>query len=365
MDLLQCYESNNTSSSEEECLTERQSRSVYLVTYSQADMAKFPTCEVFARAIVESFSTGTAKVVQWVCCREKHRKGGDHYHLAIKLDRNQRWMMSKRYLQRTCGITVHYSNRHHNYYSAWLYVTKSDREFKESDGHPDIRNRGEPRTDVASRGRRQSARRQDDTEQGGDGDDTPNSDDSERDRNESNNPRKKRRSAFELSEIVVEKGITTVTELQALASKQKSEGKTDLAEFIVNRAPRVVSDIVKTAWDMENADAILQRSRKSRMLLLEEAGEGDCVDGCDVQWRLCAEEILENNGIDVELFRTAVNELLLRGRGKNRNLLLTGPTNCGKSFLLNPLKVIYRTFCNPATGISYYGNGVCVGKKFG
>ena len=38
------------------------------------------------------------------------------------------------------------------------------------------------------------------------------------------------------------------------------------------------------------------------------------------------------------------------GRGKNRNLLLTGPTNCGKSFLLNPLKVIYRTFCNPATG---------------
>ena len=150
MDLLQCYESNNTSSSEEECLTERQFRSVYLVTYSQADMAKFPTREVFARAIVESFSTGTAKVVQWVCCREKHRKGGDHYHLAIKLDRNQRWMMSKRYLQRTYGITVHYSNRHHNYYSAWLYVTKSDREFKESDRHPDLRNRGEPRTDVAS-----------------------------------------------------------------------------------------------------------------------------------------------------------------------------------------------------------------------
>ena len=87
------------------------------------------------------------------------------------------------------------------------------------------------------------------------------------------------------------------------------------------------------------------------MLLLEEAREGDCVDGCDGQWRLCAEEILENNGIDVELFRTAVNELLLHGRGKNRSLLVTAPTNCGKSFLLNPLKVIYRTFCNPATGL--------------
>ena len=151
-------------------------------------------------------------------------------------------------------------------------------------------------------------------------------------------------------EIVVEKQIRSVTELHALAREQKSLGKTDLAEFILNRVPRVVSDIVKTAWDMEHAEATLQRSRKSRMLLLEEAGESDCVDGCDGQWRLCAQEILEENDIGVELFRTAVNELLLRGRGKNRNLLLTGPTNCGKSFLLNPLKVIYRTFCNPATG---------------
>ena len=59
-------------------------------------------------------------------------------------------------------------------------------------------------------------------------------------------------------------------------------------EFTVKRAPRVVSDIVKTAWDIENPDATLQRSRKSRMLLLGEAGEGDCVNGCDGQWRLCA-----------------------------------------------------------------------------
>ena len=350
MDSLQCYNSNSSSSSEDECLTEREFRSVYLVTYSQADVAKFPTRKVFARAIVESFSTGTAKVVQWVCCQEKHRKGGYHYHLAIKLDRNQRWMMSKRHLQRTCGITVHYSSRHHNYYSAWLYVTKSDREFKESSGHPDLRNRGEPRTEEASRRRTQSARRAEDTEQGEDGDESQSNSDSETDGNKSNNPRKRRLSAFEVSEIVVEKQIRSVTELHALAREQKSLGKTDLAEFILNRVPRVVSDIVKTAWDMEHAEATLQRSRKSRMLLLEEAGESDCVDGCDGQWRLCAQEILEENDIGVELFRTAVNELLLRGRGKNRNLLLTGPTNCGKSFLLNPLKVIYRTFCNPATG---------------
>ena len=91
--------------------------------------------------------------------------------------------MSKRYLQRTYGITVHYSSRHHNYYSAWLYVTKSDRQFKQSSGHPDLRNQGEPRTDLASRGRRKRARREHNTERGGNGsNETPNSDDSESDR---------------------------------------------------------------------------------------------------------------------------------------------------------------------------------------
>jgi hypothetical protein len=40
--------------------------------------------------------------------------------------------------------------------------------------------------------------------------------------------------------------------------------------------------------------------------------------------------------------------LLTKGRGKYRNILIKGPANCGKTFLLNPLNSIYRTFTNPA-----------------
>ena len=43
-----------------------------------------------------------------------------------------------------------------------------------------------------------------------------------------------------------------------------------------------------------------------------------------------------------------VRNLLEKGRRKYRNVLLKGGTNCGKTFLLNPLIVIYRAFCNPA-----------------
>ena len=139
-------------------------------------------------------------------------------------------------------------------------------------------------------------------------------------------------------------------ELQALAFEQKKAGKTDLAEFLINRSPRVIADILSTSWEIEQSSAKLERSKKTRIELLEEAGNSDCVEGCNGERLICAKEILQNNGVPIQLFSRAVKELLLKGRGKNRNLLITGPTNCGKTFLLNPLTVIYHTFCNPATG---------------
>lgn len=61
MDLIQCYSSTISSSSEDECLTEKEFRSVYLITYGQADLENFPTRQV-ARVVVQSFSTGTAQL---------------------------------------------------------------------------------------------------------------------------------------------------------------------------------------------------------------------------------------------------------------------------------------------------------------
>ena len=50
------------------------------------------------------------------------------------------------------------------------------------------------------------------------------------------------------------------------------------------------------------------------------------------------------------MFCTAVYNALSKGRGKYRNIYLHGRSNCGKTFILSPLKTIYKTFCNPATG---------------
>ena len=99
MDLLRSYDSDETSSDDSEYvrepLGEKEVRAVYMLMYSQANLDLFPSREDFASAVIRSFSNGTAKILHWCCCREKHKKSGEHYHLALKLDRNQRWLSSK------------------------------------------------------------------------------------------------------------------------------------------------------------------------------------------------------------------------------------------------------------------------------
>ena len=49
-------------------------------------------------------------------------------------------------------------------------------------------------------------------------------------------------------------------------------------------------------------------------------------------------------------------ELLEKGRGKHRNIMLVGNTNCGKTFLLKPLTKLYKCFQSPtASTFSWVG----------
>ena len=340
---------SNTGASER-VMNARAVRQVYLITYSHADLEKFPSRYSFAEAVVRSFNSFNTKVEHWVCCKEAHETTGYHYHMAIKLERCKRWLSSKRFLQQNYGISVHFSDVHHNYYSAWQYTTKEDKYVLESDSHPDLSDFKAPKTETASICRKKSVEHCEEDEQPNDSEDADDSPFDEYASGPSKGKKgKKRMSSFELSEIIVTKGMKTRTELLAYANKQKSEGKNDIAEFIVNRGPRVVSEVLTTAWEMRSAQEKLDRSKKSRLEILEEAAQGECVSGCNGQWLTCACEVLEQNGIRKDTFTNAIKELLERGRSKFRNVMICGPANSAKTFLLNPLTSVYRTFCNPAS----------------
>ena len=313
-------------------LSSRQLHSVYLITYSQADTEIVSSRDSFAVIVLDSFQNADpqsqSQVVQWVCSEESHKEGGIHYHMAVKLDRNRRWLKVRNYADTKHGVKLNFSSVHANYYSAWKYATKEDAKYLQSQDHPDLQN-SPPKTQEASEvrigsGKKKSAK-------------------------SSKRKRKPRLSVFDVSQIVIDKGIKTRTELLALANAQKKEGKTDLAEFITNRGYKAVDEAITIGWDIEQAPTKLQRTKKTRMEILSGLLDEECIEGCHNQWLSMARDILQRNTITESEFSEAVRSLLIKGRGKNRNILLIGPCNCGKTFLLNPLNAIYNTFTNPAT----------------
>ena len=279
MDRIKEYDSDSPTSKENEDIFVPESREldarsvhkVYLITYSQVD-EELPTRRSFFDAVLQSFND--CNVVQWCCSLEQHISAGVHYHMAIKLDRNKRWISSKRFLLERRGISVHFSEIHTNYDSAWKYVTKEDKYYIESLEHPDLTNVGPPRMMMASitvqsRSKRKASHNADDAGQNtSDESDVDHSHtqvtavSADADNNEAKR-KKKRMTSYELAEIVLAKNIKSRTELLALARQQKLEGKTDITEFIVNRGTKVVSEVLDTAWEMQNSTADLERARKA------------------------------------------------------------------------------------------------------
>ena len=59
-------------------------------------------------------------------------------------------------------------------------------------------------------------------------------------------------------------------------------------------------------------------------------------------------EVLRNNHIHPYVSAASLRELLEKGLGKFRNMIIIGPANCAKSFMLKLLQGIYKVFSNPA-----------------
>ena len=68
-------------------------------------------------------------------------------------------------------------------------------------------------------------------------------------------------------------------------------------------------------------------------------------------WLSAAIELIHGNAIDLNVFCNAIFIALEKGRGNYLNIYIYGPGNCGKTFILSPLKVIFNAFCNPETGL--------------
>ena len=252
--------------------------------------------------------------------KEDHKDQGHHYHMAIKLDRQKRWLSVRKDLDQKFGVKVHFSDKHSNYYEAWQYVTKHDNNYILSEGYPDLVNSALPRTTTATKVKRENH----------------------------GVKRKKKIDALEVSEIILRNEIKSKTELLHLAKIQKEEGKTGLALYVLQHTDKV-QKITDTTWEMEHSGGSLKRRKISRTDILKSFCSSECLDGCGGEWLRCAKITLQKNNLPKNKFSTAIISALEHGRGKGRNILIVGPANCGKTFILKPLQKIFHTFSNRST----------------
>lgn len=310
----------------------------YLITYSQADEKLFPTRKSFGEAVEEEFNSGEGKVKveYWAVCREPHKNTtGFHYHCSIKLSGAKKWLAVRNRLESKYGIDVNFSNNHDFYLSSYRYVCKEDEEVVHSKNHPpNLLSTHSPKTKsciqaskVANRKRRSESSQQ-----------------------SSSSHSKKRLSNMDAAKFIKCHEIKTYESLLAFAEQREIAGQNDLSEFVYNRSEKHLQELIKKSWQMKRAEKSIESNHLSRMEVVRSFDIISCSAPCNGKWLEMAKEILKINNVPLEAFSNAIKNSLEQGRGKHRNVLIVGPASSGKTFILKPLKRIFKDelFENPA-----------------
>lgn len=293
-------------------LERRATREVFLITYSQArpDVTKESFADIVTNAIE---ATGNEVVVEkWVCAKERHRTDGFHFHMTVKLDRQKRWVRIKEYVTEHHGIVLHFANKRKAagesslYEGAYKYTVKGG-DFIRSEGHPEVRESDAEEEEEVSK-----------------------------------------LSNLDFMKLAVQMDLHTVLQVQAAARHNADANQESLLAFLATRTKGRVADILEMAWDIEGAPAKLARMELDRLSILRECERLACTCETPMLWQTLANQVLQLNGIGIDTYTQAVLAAITLGRGKFRNILHIGGTNRAKSFLIQPLKLIYKAFNNPS-----------------
>ena len=317
----------------------------YLITYSSADVIKIPDREAFANFVCKHFRATVKKggediIGKWAVSAESHTQTrGFHYHMALGLKTGRRWANIKKEMGKE-GIVCDFRERGGSYFEIFDYVSKLDSHlvYSSKEAHEGLIN--PPRTAAATKARRRAG----------------NSSKSTSTSTASSSKKQPRLDILQLSKILVEGKIRTDHQLAAFAKKLADDGKLDLQHwFLSHPSPKKRSEILSSIWMLEDSTHDAKRAEKTLMVLLEEAMLGEHSKdksgrACDGSWLSAALEILSLNNISRDYFSQRVVKALRNGRGKGYNMMICGPTNCAKSFLLMPLERIYNVFFQPSSG---------------
>lgn len=147
--------------------------------------------------------------------------------------------------------------------------------------------------------------------------------------------------------LIKREGIRTVPQLLLRAQRLP-----ELANFAMTHR-RDLDGYIKTVWDIADAqvavaeeDRVAARLGRTRVELLAAAATAlPCV--CGGSYGAAFVEITERQEVAGTLER-AILHALASGRRKDANLYIHGDADCGKSFVLDPLRLVFSALVNPA-----------------
>ena len=242
--------------------------------------------------------------------------------MCIKLSGNKRWVGAKYHMYDKYKISVHFSDRHTNYISAYRYITKVDKNVLLSVGHPDLELDISPKTSKANKSLMK--KRCSHSGEGSSGTVAV------------KHSKSKRLSKVSVMDIIKSKNIKTETELFALASVQAEEGLIDSKVFIANTTAHAYNELIAKTWKLAGAVQQLVRNTQNRIERLVGFGESSCVDSCkDKLWLQMATQLLRTNRINKYVFAEAFRNLLSLGRGKTPQLVV-GSTKLWQNIYVEP-----------------------------
>ena len=159
--------------------------------------------------------------------------------------------------------------------------------------------------------------------------------------------RQPKMSRLQVLDVIRKNGLSSELEVYAFAAAEEERGQRGLVAFLAECD--CLQALLAKAAMLSSAASDLARNKLTRVEVLRKAAETACSCPTPGLWLELADAVLARNDLE-GTFERAVYRALAEGRKKMNSVFLLGPSNCGKSFLVKPLKEIYRVYEQPDGG---------------
>ncbi|CAE8624319.1 unnamed protein product [Polarella glacialis] len=281
-----------------------------------------------------------------------------HFHVAVRLSSLSRFAPLKAALRSRHGLASHWSTTHSEWWSAVRYGVFTTQRKPSVDASPLMWAANGKALSLHEEAQQPflAAKRKRDREL------------AEQLAHSSGGATKKQPgfNKLDLYAVIIDKKLRTTSAVMAYV---QGFGSQQMQLFIA-RAQRKLADHISDAWEWDAARSKALEEEQSEWNLLEALAMGLC-SGTSCDWRAGASEFFARNAhtINEGELAAALARVIKSGPSKTARVpLITGPTNAGKSTILDPIDEVFgaaSVFHTPALGSSMaLSNLVTKPKKF-